>query len=329
MKDVILPVFVSHMGCPHQCVFCNQFKIAGAWEPPTFERLLRDALDWKASSGVTPELAFYGGSFTAIEEKLQLDLLLHAKVLKDQGFIHSIRLSTRPDALSDKTLVRLKAYSVDTIEIGMQSLCDEVLLASGRGHDAWTAKDAVRRVKEAGFKVGGQLMVGLPGDTPQRAIKSASALIALEPDFVRIYPTAVVRDTPLEALYRSGQYVPWEMDVCLDVVAEMLMLFDGAAIPVIRIGLQAEDNLSQGDVVAGLYHPALGEMVKARVYRKKMEALLRKKEKDEIVFAVGERMLSQAIGQHRANISYLEDKTGCKVSIMADKAIKGNAVERR
>ena len=328
MKHVILPVFVPHMGCPHTCVFCNQFRITGTWQPPDESTLAAQAEAWAATSGVVPELAFYGGSFTAIDRTLQETLLASAARLKANGQIAAIRLSTRPDALGEEVLARLAVYGVDTVEIGVQSLDDGVLTASRRGHTAAQAEDAIRRVKAAGFRCGAQMMVALPGDTPEKSLATGARLVQLAPDMVRIYPTAVIRDTALAEAYAAGRYQPWPLDAVLDTVAALLDLFDAAEIPVIRVGLQAEDNLSQGDVIAGAYHPALGELVKARRFRRRMAALLREHETAPVQFAVAPRFLSQAIGQHRENLHYLSERCGQPVTVVADASVLNDTVER-
>lgn len=328
MKHVILPVFVPHMGCPHTCVFCNQFRITGTWEPPDLATLACQAEEWAASSGTLPELAFYGGSFTAIDLKTQTALLESAAQLKKDGRISRVRLSTRPDALGAEVLARLAHYGVDTVEIGVQSLDDEVLAASQRGHTAAQAEDAIRRVQAAGFRCGAQMMVALPGDTPEKSLATGARLVQLAPDMVRIYPTAVIRDTALAEAYAAGSYQPWPLDAVLDTVAALLDLFDAAEIPVIRVGLQAEDNLSQGDVIAGAYHPALGELVKARRFRRRMAALLREHETAPVQFAVAPRFLSQAIGQHRENLHYLSERYGQPVTVVADASVLNDTVER-
>lgn len=329
MKRVILPVFVPHMGCPHACVFCNQFRITGSWQAPDLATLSAQAEAWHASSGEIPELAFYGGSFTAIEQAQQDALLSSAARLKAEGRVSAIRLSTRPDALGQEVLERLARFGVDTIEIGVQSLDEAVLIASGRGHMARDAEEAILRVKQAGFSCGAQMMVALPADTPEKSLKTGRRIIDLAPDFVRIYPTAVIRDTVLADLYVEGGYAPWPIDTMLDTVATLLDLFEEAAIPVIRVGLQAEDNLSHGDVIAGAYHPALGELVQARRYRRRMQALLSANETAPVTFAVAPRALSQAIGQHRENLRYLSAYCGQPVTVVADASVLNPIVERK
>ncbi|MDO4280165.1 MAG: radical SAM protein [Peptococcaceae bacterium] len=329
MKQVIVPIFVPHMGCPHDCVFCNQYHITGSWQAPDLAAIDEMVAEWTASSGETPSLAFYGGSFTAIDLDVQLPLLAAAAALKAAGKIAAIRLSTRPDALDAEVLARLANYGVDTIEIGVQSLNDDVLCASGRGHTAQDAVAAIRRVKAAGFACGVQLMLALPADTPARSLATAAQVVDLAPDFVRLYPTAVIRDTALADLYASGRYVPWAMDAVLDTAAEMAMAFAAAEIPVIRIGLQAEDQLTQGDVIAGAYHPAMGELVKARIYRKRMAIMLGAGASGPVTFAVAPRRLSQALGHHRENVDYLSALAGVPVKIMGDETLADNEIERR
>lgn len=329
MKHVILPIFVPHMGCPHQCVFCNQYKIAGEWPIPDAEEMEMLAKDWFESSGVRPELAFYGGSFTAIDEQIQLSLLTSAYKLKMRGLIKGIRLSTRPDALDESILERLKQYAVDTIEIGVQSLDETVLLKSGRGHDAQTAIDAISRVKSYGFSCGVQLMIALPGDTPEKSLKTCQQVIQASPSFVRLYPTMVIKKTALEKSYLSGAYRPWSFDELVETVATMSEELQKADIPIIRIGLQAEENLTSGDdIVAGGYHPAFGEYVLARVFRHQMLSLLQKEENDTIIFHVSPKYHSQAVGQKKENIRFIEELTNQQVLIIDDETIKDNKVSR-
>lgn len=329
MKNVIVPIFVPHMGCPHACVFCNQYKITGQWQPPSAAILNEKVAAWQRSSGQVPELAFYGGSFTAIALDIQNTLLDTAASLKAKGAISAIRLSTRPDALGTEVLERLRTYDVDTIEIGVQSLHDEVLMASGRGHTAATTISAINRVKAHGFRCGAQMMVALPADTPERSLETCKQVIALKPDLTRIYPTAIIKDTALELMYRQGHYIPWSFDDVVETVAHMVMLLDDADIPVVRIGLQAEDRLTDGDVIAGAYHPALGEYVKARIYRYKMQAMLKPVENGPITFAVPTRRLSQARGQHCDNLKFLRECTGQSVEIVGCDSLMEKEIERR
>ncbi|MBQ7896406.1 MAG: radical SAM protein, partial [Oscillospiraceae bacterium] len=198
-RESIIPVFVPHLGCPNNCVFCNQRRISGSQQPATAQTV-KDAIQQAAAlphTGAKRQLAFYGGSFTAIPVDEQRALLAAAKEYIDSGELSSIRLSTRPDAIDAEVLRRLKEYGVETIELGAQSLCNEVLRLSGRGHSAEAVENASRLIKEAGFKLILQMMTGLPGDSIERSIETAEKIIALKPDGVRIYPTVIVKDTAL------------------------------------------------------------------------------------------------------------------------------------
>ena len=295
-KERIIPIFVPHLGCPHSCVFCNQKRITGEQRPATAEDVINAIGEDKDS-----QVAFYGGSFTAIPECMQEELLSAASG-------HVIRLSTRPDAIDERTLERLKEYGVETIELGAQSMDDEVLVKAGRGHDAQCVIDASRMIQEKGFHLVLQMMTGLPGSSKEKDINTARRIAELHPDGVRVYPTVIVRDTDLYDMYVSGEYQEHTVEDAVEVCSEILSIFDEQGIPVIRLGLNPTDELSAGAAVAGAYHPALGELVKSRMLRNEMEEILEGVSGGDIVIEVQKNRLSQAIGQHRSNIAYLTDK---------------------
>ena len=195
----IIPVFIPHWGCPHACVFCNQRRISGVKHPADAETVRAEVERARTvlPKGERAELAFYGGSFTAIPAEQQEALLSAAKAYLDEGVLSSIRLSTRPDAIDADVLSRLHRYGVETIELGAQSLCDEVLQCAHRGHTAADVENASRLIRASGFRLILQMMTGLPGDSPERSIRTAEKIISLKPDGVRIYPTVIVRDTEL------------------------------------------------------------------------------------------------------------------------------------
>ena len=314
VRESIIPVFVPHWGCPNDCVFCNQRRITGQREPATAQTVT-DAMKQAAAlpSGAKRQLAFYGGSFTAIPEEQQEALLTAAKSYLDAGELTSIRLSTRPDAIDGAVLRRLKVYGVQTIELGAQSMDDRVLALAGRGHTAADVEKASRAIKAAGFQLILQMMTGLPGDSDEGAIETARRLIALEPDGVRIYPTVIIRDTALCDLWRAGLYREHSVEDAVRVCARLLPLFEAAGIPVIRLGLNPTEELSGGAAVGGAYHPALGELVKSRLYRNRAEALLTGIEPGSSVsLGVNGRELSQMIGQHRDNLCWLREKYGLR-----------------
>ena len=310
-RNSIIPVFVPHLGCPNDCVFCNQRRISGHTEPATAQTV-RTAIENAAAlppKGAKRQLAFYGGSFTAIPVAEQTALFEAAKPYLDDGTISSIRLSTRPDAIDVETLARLKKYSVQTVELGAQSLCDKVLWLSNRGHTAKEVEDAARLVKQAGFELILQMMTGLPGDTDESCVETAKKIIALRPDGVRIYPTVIVRDTELYDMWKAGTYKEHTVSDAVRVCAKITRLFDEAGIPIIRMGLNPTEDLSGGDAVGGAYHPALGELVRSRMMLDKAVQLLDGIEPDKhVVLGVNRSDVSKMIGQHRCNAEALKSQ---------------------
>ncbi len=211
-------------------------------------------------------MAFYGGSFTGLDRNLQEYFLDAAYKFVTNGLIDSIRVSTRPDYITDDGLLLLKRYRVTTVELGVQSMVDDVLRLSGRGHTAEETVNAVMLLKKYGFNICLQLMPGLPGDTEETILYTASKIIELKPDFARIYPTLVVRNTPLEEMYLRGRYTPWSLADMADVCRKLISLFNERGIPVIRLGLPASEALKEA-VVAGPYHPSFGGLVKNHMGR--------------------------------------------------------------
>lgn len=313
-RESIIPVFVPHLGCPNGCVFCNQRRISGSTEPATAETVRR-AIEGAvpAPEGMRRQLAFYGGSFTAIPVDEQLSLLNAAREYLRQGDIQSLRLSTRPDAIDLPTLQRLREYSVETIELGAQSMDDEVLRLSGRGHTAADVENASRLIKAGGFRLILQMMTGLPGDSDEKAIETARRIIALEPDGVRVYPTVIVRDTALYDLWQAGRYKEHSVEDAVRVCAKLLPMFDEAGIPVIRLGLNPTEELSSGSAAGGAYHPALGELVKSRIMLNRARELLTGVPAGSSVsIGVHKSRVSQMVGQHRQNIDALKRELSLK-----------------
>ena len=310
-RESIIPVFVPHWGCPYHCVFCNQRQISGAKKPASPDDVRRAVQSALAllPSGSKPQLAFYGGSFTAIPVQDQEALLTAAKEILDSGLISSIRLSTRPDAVDEAVLSRLHGFGVETVELGAQSMCDEVLALSGRGHTSADVEYASRLIKASGFRLILQMMTGLPGDSPERSIRTAEKIIALRPDGVRIYPTVIVRDTKLYDLWQTGQYTEHTVEDAVSLCARLLPMFEKASIPVIRLGLNPTEELSAGGAAAGAYHPALGELVKSRMLRSEAEKRLAGiVPGSRVCLFVHPKKLSQMAGQHKCNITYLQEK---------------------
>lgn len=309
-RECVIPVFVPHLGCPNDCVFCNQRRISGSTAPATAQDV-EIAIDNAAAllpKGAKRQLAFYGGSFTAIPVDQQEALLSAAKRRMDMGDIDALRLSTRPDAIDGEVLKRLKRYGVETIELGAQSMCDEVLELSGRGHTADDVENASRLIKAAGFRLILQMMTGLPGDSAARTVETAQRIIALRPDGVRIYPTVIVRDTALYDLWQVGRYKEHTVDEAVEYCAQIVPLFEAAGIPIIRLGLNPTEELSGGAAAGGAYHPALGELVKSRIMLDKARALFKNADIAQnsiVTLGVDSTLISQMTGQHRGNIRAL------------------------
>jgi histone acetyltransferase (RNA polymerase elongator complex component) len=307
-RNSIIPVFVPHLGCPNDCVFCNQRRISGHIEPATAQTV-KNAIEEAAALtpwGTKRQLAFYGGSFTAIPETRQVELFEAAQPYIEDGTISSIRLSTRPDAIDASVLKRLKKYGVVVVELGAQSMCDRVLELSGRGHDSAAVENASRLIKAAGFDLVLQMMTGLPGDTDESCIDTAKKIIALEPNGVRIYPTVIVRDTVLCDMWHAGTYKEHTVEDAVRICAKIVPLFNAAGIPIIRMGLNPTEDLSGGDALGGAYHPALGELVLSRIMLEKARTLLvGTKPGRRVVLGVNRSDVSKMVGQHRCNVKAL------------------------
>lgn len=314
----IIPVFVPDLGCPLQCVFCNQKRITGSAKVPTDAEVATKIADYLQTipeqPGLVREVAFYGGSFTAVASDLQAQLLKPAYSSKCRGEIDKIRISTRPDAVSEDIMALLSGYGVDIVELGVQSMDDQVLVSAGRGH---TSRDVLRAsalVKSWGMALGHQLMVGLPGSTGDREISTATEVIALKPDFARIYPCLVLKDTPLADLYRRREYKPLSVEEAVERSKQLLLMFEKAGIPVIRIGLQPSEQINlSGDVIAGPYHPAFRELVEAAVARDQLEYLLQQlniTKASRVEVEVPSSEVSKVRGHKGANVKHFQEKYG-------------------
>lgn len=329
-RQTIIPVFVPHVGCPNDCVFCNQRRISGKVRPITPEEV-SCAIEQGAAitpDGVKRQLAFYGGSFTAIPVSAQERLLRAVQPYLQDGTIASIRLSTRPDAIDEEILHRLQEYGVKTIELGAQSMDDTVLVMSGRGHTALQVEQAAKLVKQQGFELILQMMTGLPGDEDgAAALMTAEKLAALQPDGVRIYPTVIVRDTALYDLWMSGDYREHTVEAAVEICAQIVPIFESAGIPVIRLGLNPTEELSNGDAAGGAYHPALGELVKSRMMLNKARVLLAEAmPASSVVLEVGKGKTSQMIGQHRCNVLALTKEFSLKQIKIQEKIEKSDEI---
>lgn len=306
MRHVNIPIFIPHLGCPNQCVFCNQRTISGVseFDISQVRKSIDNALE-TIEADAKVEIAFFGGSFTGIDQTLMIDLLNIANEYIKQGRVTSIRCSTRPDYINEEILDLLLKYNVRHIELGLQSSSDEVLLATKRGHTRDDEVRACNLIRSYGFGLTGQMMIGLPGSTRELEIETAEFIISAGCDSARIYPTVVFKNTELCKMAELGIYEPLELEDAISRSAEVLEIFLDAGIDVLRIGLCASDNLSAEDTYyAGPNHSALGELVINQVYYRKIyrEACrLKLHTNDVLVVYIPRASLSKAVGQKKRN----------------------------
>lgn len=305
LKHVNIPVFIPHLGCPNDCVFCNQKRISGtsSFNKNDVDSIIKNALSTVDTETFETEIAFFGGSFTGIDRKDMIYLLEVAYKYIQMGLVSSIRLSTRPDYIDEEILDILQSYKVKNIELGLQSMDENVLKLTKRGHTAEQAINACKLIKKYGFNLIGQMMIGLPGSSLEKEIYTAE-IIAELCDGARVYPTVVLRETELCNMARKGEYIPLRLDDTIERTGEVLLVFDRAKKKVIRIGLQSGDDLYDPDVVyGGDYHPAIGELAENYVYYKKICEQLKNKETDgkDLVVYCAKGCTSKVIGQKKSN----------------------------
>lgn len=285
MPPFIIPFFIVHEGCPHRCVFCDQEKITGKSDsqPVSANQISTEIAEVLARPRRFPDrevqVAFYGGSFTSLPEDRQTALLDAVHPFLRQGRVHSIRVSTRPDGIGPKTAGFLADKGVRLVEIGVQSMDSHVLRESGRGYEPDTVQQAFAYLQRGGLSVGGQLMIGLPGETTAGVVAGSYRLAELRPACVRLYPTLVMRGSVLAARYASGHYRALGLHRAIALTARLKNIFSEHNIPVIRMGLQASGSLEE-NILAGPYHPAFGEMVLGRIFFTRIRKLLHNRQKD-------------------------------------------------
>ncbi len=305
-KHANIAIFVPHIGCPNKCSFCDQRYITGvrkAPRPADVAKAVKKAVKSRNFDNKTAEIAFFGGSFTAINRGYMLDLLEAAFVFVKDKTVSGIRISTRPDAIDHEILEILKQHGVTSIELGAQSMNDLVLQMNNRGHTAADVEHAARMIRQAGFELGLQMMTGLYGDTPESALQTAERLIALSPDTVRIYPTLVLKDTDLAALYADGIYRPQTLDDAVLLAEELYRRFTSRGVRVIRLGLHA---VEKDAFLAGPWHPAFSELCQSRILLNDLIPKL--SEPGKYLVLVAKSDVSKMIGQGRKNLLFLQSK---------------------
>ncbi|MBN2402211.1 MAG: radical SAM protein [Spirochaetes bacterium] len=324
-KHFNIPIFIPNAACPHQCVFCDQKKISGADKIPSVD-MINDMIQKYLGTmreGSEIEIAFFGGNFTGLPVNIQEKFLQAAcKYIRDRK-VSGIRLSTRPDYINEDKITLLKQYNVTAIELGAQSMDNEILKLSGRGH---TADDVVRAssvIKKSGISLGLQIMIGLPGDTPEKTINTAQRVAALGPDTARIYPTIVIKGTGLERMYHTKEYVPLSIEDATEWSSHALQIFDESGIKVIRVGLHPSEGLLSGEsFIAGPFHPSFRELVLTRIWKKLLDRFLYVSENEELIIYVNPEEYNYAVGYEASNKKMLGKKFR-KVVFKKEPSIKG------
>lgn len=325
-RQMTIPIFIPHQGCGHSCTFCNQKTISGQEDAMLTQAQMKTEIDsWlsRSQNHSRVEIGFFGGSFTGLEDSIQIMALELAKSYLDQGLIQGIRLSTRPDYLGDPIIERLVQYGVTLVEIGVQSFSEEVLVRTKRGHASDVIEPAVLRLKNAGIQVGIQLMIGLPGDTPQSFHNTIETTVGLRPDCVRLYPTLVLEDTALAQEFRLGEYKPLSIEEAVVLAESAYSRLLEEHIPVIRMGLQSSEALSEAHLcLAGPHHDAFRDLVESARYKRLMKRDLEQGlVHSHMRVKVNPKHVSFFSGQKKANILWLKEN-GIEISkIIPDESV--------
>jgi histone acetyltransferase (RNA polymerase elongator complex component) len=329
LRPFIIPIFLPHAGCPHQCIFCNQHAITGIKKRnftthnlcPQVEAFLKN----NSKQRRPVQIAFYGGNFLGMNAKNVRSLLAEAARFVEQGVVDSIRFSTRPDTINPKSIDMIKVFPVSTVELGAQSLDDQVLAISRRGHKAMDTEKAVHFLKNHSYEIGIQIMVGLPGDDQEKLMNTAQRVAKLKPDVVRIYPTVVLAGSPLAKWYHTGKYEPLSLEEGVTLVKQLFLLFIKKNIRVIRMGLQAsEEFIEDSSILAGPYHPAFGHLVHSEIFLDHAISALESTEIHDkrIIIRVHPKNISKMRGLKNENIRKLEARFQVKsVDIIPDASI--------
>ena len=322
-KHSNISIFIPHLGCPNMCSFCNQRTISHTASTPTVDEV-KETLSQACENlpQGTAEIAFFGGSFTAIERSYMMSLLEAAQPFVQSGKVSGIRISTRPDCIDSEVLALLKRYGVTAIELGAQSMDNEVLAANDRGHTAEDVEQASRLIRENGFELGLQMMTGLYKSTPEKDLHTAEKIAEIKPDTVRIYPVVILLGTRLGELFQNGEYVPYSFDTAAEICADMLTLFEQKGIRVIKLGLHASETVEE-DMLGGFYHPAFREICEGILFRREIEK--NTEHKNNYTVFTAPNAVSKAAGQKRCNIEYFAAK-GIGIKIRPDGSLKNREI---
>lgn len=300
----VIPIFIPQKACPYRCTYCNQFAIAGQASIPS----PREAEEIICSHLATiPEaydkrIAFFGGSFTGMSIPEQNEYLKVAHRHLRDGEVSGIQLSTRPDYITPEILQNLKTYGVTLIELGAQSLHDDILHCVNRGHTVRQVEEASRLILQHGFELGLQMMIGLPGDSKERALETAHKIVQFGASYTRIYPTLVVENTPLAKQYRDGQYQPLSLEQAVDWCKEIYQYFTDNNVNILRIGLHPSEGLLKGtDYLAGPFHVSFKELVLTEIWKERIQRAIKRQGRDDVTIEVPSDEINYAVGHLSAN----------------------------
>ncbi|MEI6748848.1 MAG: radical SAM protein [Bacteroidota bacterium] len=325
IRHFTIPVFVPALACPNRCVFCNQQNISDTVCQPS-DMEIHDIITQRLGTipvGSMVEIGFFGGNFTGIPMAEQAHLLELVQPYLQQGAVSAIRVSTRPDYIDMPRLELLKRFSVQTIELGAQSLDEEVLHLTGRGHKVAVVRKASQMIISEGFSLGLQMMIGLPGDTHQRSLQTAKEIVRPGASCTRIYPTLVIKDTELETLYREGNYQPLSVEEAVAWAKELVLIFEEAGVKIIRLGLHPSEGLLQGiNLVAGPFHVSFAELVFTEIWNDLLKPLTQEKGRNRIDIAVAAGQVNAAVGYKGKNRDMLKQNFR-KVAFHSDPLIEG------
>ena len=304
MKHYNIPCFIPELACPFQCIYCNQKQITGQQFVPdiaAIQTIIEEHLATIDDKNSIVEIAFFGGNFTGLSLEDQEAYLSSVMPYINDGRVRSIRLSTRPDYITQENLDLLKKYSVETIELGVQTLDDEILKNIKRGYTSADVKSAIVLINESGFRLGLQMMIGLPGDTFEKSLNTAKEFIALGAKDIRIYPTLVIKDTLLEQHYYQKKFEPLSLETAVQWCKELYLLFEQAELAILRVGLHpSEGFINKTSLVAGPFHVSFRELVYTEIWNDILKTIP-VKSGEKISLSVPEKEYNYAIGYHSKN----------------------------
>lgn len=334
MKNYIIPIFIPHLGCQNECIFCNQRKISGSLKPIEAKDI-KDRIEeylkyYDKEEEKKIEVAFFGGSFTGIEIEKQIEYLEAVYPYILAGKVDSIRCSTRPDYINVEILEMLKKYKVETIELGVQSLDEEVLLIAHRGHTVEDVEKASKLINDFGFTLGHQIMIGLPESTLEKEIETVKKSISMHPKIIRLYPVLVINNTKLNEMYIDKIYTPLTVEEAVERTKVLYKMYTDKNINVIRVGLHVTEELQDASsFVAGPMHPAFGQMVMSRLLRDEFIKKIKKLDKDIIDIEANEKTINNLIGVKKENIKYIQKKYNKKINYKVNDKLKNDIIKLR